>query len=93
MLKQYSCRGKNFARTFTHPKCSIKDRYPRSFDKVLALQDKHDPNKVFEPELWQHIRQHKPFDFYPRWVCCCCCCCYMSFFTIKQRKLISFYPR
>jgi streptogramin lyase len=59
-------RGKNFARTFTHPKCSIPDRYPRSFDKVLALQDKHDPKKIFEPELWQQIRERKPFGYYPR---------------------------
>jgi hypothetical protein len=61
-----SRRGKNFARTFTHPKCSIKSHYPRSFDKVLALQEKHDPKGVFEPELWQHIREEKPFELYPR---------------------------
>jgi hypothetical protein len=35
---------------------------------VLALQDKHDPKRIFEPELWQHIRERKPFEYYPRWV-------------------------
>jgi hypothetical protein len=35
---------------------------------VLALQDKHDPKRIFEPELWQRIREGKPFEYYPRCV-------------------------
>ncbi|WIA41247.1 hypothetical protein OEZ86_004858 [Tetradesmus obliquus] len=80
--------GKNFARTFTHPSCSIKDRYPRSFDKVLELQKQHDPAKVFEPELWQKIRKQESFKMYPRCALDKTCYCQEDIHCPEQHRCI-----
>ncbi|PTQ26372.1 hypothetical protein MARPO_2307s0001, partial [Marchantia polymorpha] len=54
-LCKYGARphyGKNFDRLFAHPECHVRDNFPpENFPKMLELQKKHDPNKVFEPEL------------------------------------------
>ncbi|KAG6554031.1 hypothetical protein Mapa_004951 [Marchantia paleacea] len=54
-LCKYGARphyGKNFDRLFSHPKCHVRDNFPtENFPKMLELQKKHDPNKVFESEL------------------------------------------
>lgn len=48
--------GKNFERAFRHPDCPLRDNFLASnVDKLLELQQKHDPHKVFEPELFKHV--------------------------------------
>lgn len=53
------------SRTFTHPSCTIPKRFPNSFDTAVALQKKHDPKLVFEPDLWTKIREGKPYTLFP----------------------------
>jgi len=42
--------GKNFDRTYMHPDCPLRDNL-YDFPGLLAMQAKHDPEKVFEPPL------------------------------------------
>lgn len=44
--------GKNWDRTFTNPKCPIAPKLGGGLQKMQAMQDKYDPQRVFEPELW-----------------------------------------
>ena len=44
--------GKNWDRTFTNPKCPITPKLGAGLKKMQAQQDKYDPKRVFEPELW-----------------------------------------
>lgn len=43
--------GKNYLRTFTHPKCPIKPLYP-AFDAAVEQINRADPKKIYEPTLW-----------------------------------------
>jgi hypothetical protein len=47
-LCKYDARphfGKNWARTFTYPRCPVRSKYPQ-FEDLLKLQAKVDPDKV-----------------------------------------------
>lgn len=57
--------GKNYHRTFTHPKCPLMQRWP-TFPTVLEMQKRYDPKGIFEPELWKDVRTETPFALYPR---------------------------
>lgn len=48
--------GKNYERIFTHPKCKVRDNFPaENIARLLAMQEQHDPGKVFEPELFGNL--------------------------------------
>jgi len=58
-LCKYGARphwGKNHERMFRHPKCHVREHYPReSIERLVALQNRHDPKRIFEPELIRHV--------------------------------------
>jgi len=56
--------GKNWERTFTHPQCPVRPRYPH-FDDLLAVQAKVDPDKVFEPPLFTKLVNNQGPNYYP----------------------------
>jgi L-gulonolactone oxidase len=60
-LCKYKARphwGKNHERTFRHPKCHVRGNFPATnIAKLLNLQQRHDPLKHFEPELFSHLRR------------------------------------
>jgi hypothetical protein len=58
--------GKNWARTFTNPKCPITGRYGDGFARMAALQAKYDPTRAFEPELWRRMVAGEKFFLKPR---------------------------
>jgi L-gulonolactone oxidase len=48
--------GKNHERVFRHPECKVRDNFPATnIATLLAMQQVHDPKKVFEPELFRHL--------------------------------------
>ena len=47
-------------RTFTHPNCTTPSRYP-DFAALLAAQATHDPNLVFEPQLFTRIKANESY--------------------------------
>jgi hypothetical protein len=57
--------GKNYRRTFTHPKCTIAERFGPAMDVARRMQAKHDPDRIFEPELWKSINNPE-YALYPR---------------------------
>ncbi|KAI8472152.1 MAG: hypothetical protein J3K34DRAFT_415296 [Monoraphidium minutum] len=44
--------GKNWDRTFTNPRCPVVPKYGPGLARMTAMQDKYDPQRVFEPELF-----------------------------------------
>lgn len=62
--------GKNYRRTFTHPKCSIPERFGASMDTARRMQAQHDPDRIFEPEMWQSINNPQ-YALYPRYAPSC----------------------
>jgi hypothetical protein len=46
--------GKNFDRTFTHPKCPIRPKYP-GFARQLAAQKRYDPAGMYQPALFAKV--------------------------------------
>jgi hypothetical protein len=56
--------GKNVERTFTHAGHPIRPRYPM-FDRLLGLQAKFDPGRVFEPPLFSKVARQEGFSLYP----------------------------
>lgn len=60
-LCKYGARphwGKNHERAFRHPRCHVRDNYPAAnIAQMLALQQEHDPKKIFEPELIRHVME------------------------------------
>jgi hypothetical protein len=46
--------GKNFDRTFTHPKCPVKPRYPQ-FEQLLKVAKPYDKDGAFMPELFKKV--------------------------------------
>lgn len=57
--------GKNYDRTFAHPDCPLRDRFP-NFDQQLQLQAQYDPAKVFEPVLMHQIINKIPNMYGPQ---------------------------
>jgi hypothetical protein len=58
-------QGKNFDRTFTHPKCPVPPLYPK-FDQLLALSKQHDPAGMFRTRLFNKMVKRDKFDLTPR---------------------------
>jgi hypothetical protein len=58
-LCKYGARphwGKNYERVFRHPDCPVRDNFPAAnVAQLLELQERHDPAKLFQPELFQHV--------------------------------------
>lgn len=66
--------GKNFDRTFTHPKCGVRAMYPK-FGELLKLQAKYDPGKMLEPRLFRKVADRESFTYTPgcsTWMKCYC---------------------
>lgn len=66
--------GKNFERTFLHPTCKTRAKYPH-FDKLLALQAQHDPARMFEPRLFSRMAKGEKYQLSPGcslWQRCYC---------------------
>jgi len=62
---QYRARshwGKDHECFFQHPKCHVQDNFSAAnIEQVLELQQRHDPRKALEPELFTHVLQkHGP---------------------------------
>lgn len=48
--------GKNHERQFRHPNCHVRDNFPDwNIAQMMALQERHDPDKVLEPALFGHV--------------------------------------
>ena len=59
--------GKNHERAFRHPKCHVRDNFPESnLVQLLKMQAKHDPGKIFEPELFSHVLRRSGPDYSER---------------------------
>lgn len=58
------CRGKNFDRTFTHPKCPVRPMYPK-FGQLLQLQQKYDPAEMLKPRLFQKVADKEGYTYIP----------------------------
>jgi FAD/FMN-containing dehydrogenase len=67
-LCKYEARpayGQNYERVFRHPRCHVRDHFPaENFERMLALQERHDPERLFEPKLFGHILSRSGPDFY-----------------------------
>ncbi|WIA23842.1 hypothetical protein OEZ85_013501 [Tetradesmus obliquus] len=76
-LCKYNARphwGKNFDRTFTHPRCGIRAKYPK-FDQLLQLQQQHDPARMFTPRLFSRMANKQSYTLSPGcalWQGCYC---------------------
>jgi hypothetical protein len=47
--------GKNWDRTFTNPRCPLAAKYGDNLKAMTKMQDKYDPERVFEPQLWARV--------------------------------------
>jgi L-gulonolactone oxidase len=56
--------GKNFWRTYTHPTCHVRDRYPK-FDEAMAAAAKYDPKRMFESKLMKEVRDKGKAEYFP----------------------------
>lgn len=57
--------GKNWDRAFLSTRCGTPAKYGGNWDAMRAMQDKYDPERVFEPELFARMAAgagyaHKP---------------------------------
>lgn len=57
--------GKNFDRTFLHPRCPITPLYPK-FETLLNLAKQHDPASMFKTHLFEHMVKRDSFDVSPQ---------------------------
>ena len=57
--------GKNFDRTYMHPRCPVRDT-ARDFAGLLAVRDRHDPQRVMEPPLMAAVAARQANPLYPR---------------------------
>lgn len=80
--------GKNYRRTFTHPKCTIAERFGASMDTARRMQAKHDPDRVFEPELWQSINNPQ-YALYPRCALYKDCYCQEDIHCPEQHRCVN----
>lgn len=60
----FACRGKNFDRTFTHPKCPVRPMYPK-FGQLVQLQQKYDPAEMLKPRLFQKVADKESYTYSP----------------------------
>jgi hypothetical protein len=58
-------QGKNFDRTFTHPRCPVAPLYPK-FNQLLALSKQYDPAGMFRTRLFDRMAKRGRFDLTPR---------------------------
>jgi hypothetical protein len=56
--------GKNFWRTYTHPTCHVRDRYPK-FDEAMAAAAESDPQGMFRSALMADVEARRPADYFP----------------------------
>eukprot|EP00775_Hariotina_reticulata_P007191 gene7191-7405_t len=76
-LCKYNARphwGKNHERTFLHPTCKVKAKYPK-FDELVKLQTQHDPARLFEPRLFSRVAAGDTYKLSPGcslWQRCYC---------------------
>ncbi|KAG0600278.1 hypothetical protein M758_11G021100 [Ceratodon purpureus] len=57
--------GQNHERIFRHPRCHVRDNFPdENFDRMRALQDVHDPERMFEPELFGLVARKSGPEYY-----------------------------
>jgi hypothetical protein len=56
--------GKNFDRTFLHPKCPIVPLYPK-FKTLVDLSKKYDPAGMFRPRLFDRMAAQGSYDLFP----------------------------
>eukprot|EP00882_Tetradesmus_deserticola_P001995 GHRQ01002140.1.p1 GENE.GHRQ01002140.1~~GHRQ01002140.1.p1 ORF type:complete len:593 (+),score=177.48 GHRQ01002140.1:42-1820(+) len=57
--------GKNFDRTFTHPRCPVTKLYPR-FNQLLALAKRYDPAGMFKTRLFDVMVKQGKFELTPQ---------------------------
>lgn len=57
--------GKNFDRTFLHPKCPVAPLYPK-FNTLIALSKKHDPQGMFKPRLFDQMAAQGRYQLFPQ---------------------------
>jgi hypothetical protein len=57
--------GKNFDRTFTHPRCPVAPLYPK-VNQLLALSKQYDPAGMFKTRLFDRMAKRGRFDLTPR---------------------------
>ncbi|WIA11663.1 hypothetical protein OEZ85_011764 [Tetradesmus obliquus] len=58
--------GKNWDRTFTNPRCPVAAKLGENFKKMVAMQDKYDPERVYEPELWSRLAAGQGYALKPK---------------------------
>lgn len=58
--------GKNWDRTFTNPKCPVAPKYGKGIAALSKLQDKYDPSRVYEPELWRRMVKDEKYWLKPK---------------------------
>ncbi|KAF8060339.1 GULLO1 [Scenedesmus sp. PABB004] len=66
--------GKNFDRTFTHPRCGVRGKYPK-FNQLEALQARYDPGRLLTPRLFAKVAAGEAYALSPRcalWQACYC---------------------
>lgn len=56
--------GKNFDRTFLHPKCPVAPMYPK-FNNLVALSKKYDPAGMFKPRLFDLMAAKGGYELFP----------------------------
>lgn len=56
--------GKNFDRTFTHPRCPVAPMYPK-FSGLVQLAKKYDPAGMFKPRLFDKMVAKSSFELAP----------------------------
>jgi hypothetical protein len=56
--------GKNFWRTYTHPTCTIRDKYPK-FEDAMTAAKKYDPSGIFESALMREVRDRGRAQYFP----------------------------
>lgn len=58
--------GKNHERTIRHPECKVRENFPAAnIEKLLEIQQQHDPLKIFEPELFKQLLQRSGPEYSP----------------------------
>ncbi|KIY99659.1 hypothetical protein MNEG_8299, partial [Monoraphidium neglectum] len=65
----------NWDRTFTNPRCPIAPKLGAGLAVFQGLQDKYDPARVFEPELWTRAIKGEKYFLKPKCVLNRSCYC------------------
>lgn len=56
-------------------RCPLPAKYGDKFQKMLDIQNKYDPEKVFEPELWARIVSGQGYAYKPKCILDRSCYC------------------